>query len=229
MNRLVLAERKSGSVVIDGPVSGNLSVLAILVNGFIVDPTTVASGGTTNGTITLSNAAPAGGARVQLNSSRPDLLNPVDNAGNIITEVVVPAGQSSATVKLKALFALTGDEVARITAWRGPSMSLGQFQDVTVQALTYHLTINPTEVNDGSSATGTVTIDAPAIPGFEVNLACDLAGVTLTPNPLAFVTGATTATFSIGTPSLSETRVATDLGSGWVVDSGNRFAYDPCA
>jgi hypothetical protein len=209
VSRAILAERKSGSVVIDGPVSGNLNVLAILVNGFIVDPKIIASGGTTTGTITLSNAAPTGGARVQLNSSRPDLLNPVDTNGNIISEVVVPAGQTTATVTLKALFALTGDEVARITAWRGPSMSLGQFQDVTVQALTYSLAINPTEVTDGSTATGTITIGAPAIPGFTMNLACDLAGVTLTPNPVAFTTGATTATFSIATPALTETKVAT--------------------
>ncbi len=209
VNRLIRAERKVGAVVIDGPVTASLSVQAILVNGFIVDPTTIPSGGTTSGTITLSSAAPAGGARVQLNSSRPDLLNPVDSLGNIITEVTVPAGQTSVDVTLQALFALTGDEVARITAWRGPSMAIGEFQDVTVQALTYRLTINPTEVNDGTSATGTVTIDAPAIPGFQVSLASDLAGVTLTPNPLAFATGATTATFSIGTPALSETRVAT--------------------
>jgi hypothetical protein len=88
-------------------------------------------------------------------------------------------------------------------------MSLGQFQDVTVQALTYSLAINPTEVTDGSSATGTITIGAPAIPGFTMNLACDLAGVTLTPNPVTFTTGARTATFSIATPALTETKVAT--------------------
>ncbi len=88
-------------------------------------------------------------------------------------------------------------------------MSLGQFQDVTVQALTYSLAINPTEVNDGGNATGTITIGAPALPGFEMNLAVDLAGVTLNPNPVVFADGATTATFSIGTPALTETRVAT--------------------
>lgn len=209
VNRSILAVRKSGATIIDGPVSGNLSVQAILVNGFVVDPLIIPSGGTTTGTVVLSSAAPAGGARVQLSSTRPDLLNPVDNAGNIITEITVPAGATSATVSLKALFALTGDEVARIHAWRGPSQSFGQFQDVTVQALTYSLTINPTEVSDGSSATGTITIGAPAIPGFTMDVACDLAGVTLTPDPVAFATGATTATFSIATPALSETRVAT--------------------
>lgn len=208
VSRVILAERKSGVVVIDGPVSATLDVRAVLVTGFVVDPLTVASGGTTTGTITLSTAAPAGGARVQLSSSRPDLLNPVDGAENIITEVVVPGGATTATVNLKALFALNGDEVARITAWRGPTMSLGQSQDVTVQALTYTLAINPTEVNDGAAATGTITISAPAIPGFTMNLACDLAGVTLNPNPVAFASGATTATFAIGTPALSETRVA---------------------
>jgi len=211
VSRVILAERRSGAgTVIDGPVSTTLDVRAVLVTGFVVvDPRTVASGGTTTGTITLSTAAPAGGARVQLNSSRPDLLNPVDTSGNIISELVVPSGQTTATVTLRALFALNGDEVARITAWRGPSMSLGQFQDVTVQALTYSLAINPTEVNDGGNATGTITIGAPALPGFEMNLAVDLAGVTLNPNPVVFADGATTATFSIGTPALTETRVAT--------------------
>ncbi|MEI7578211.1 MAG: SBBP repeat-containing protein [Armatimonadota bacterium] len=209
VSRAILADRKSGSVIIDGPVSGNLSVQAILVSGFIIDPTTIPSGGVTNGSITLSNPAPAGGARVQLNSSRPDLLNPVDANGNLISEVVIPAGASTATVRLQALFALSGDEVATITAWRGPTMSLGRSDNVTVQALTYTLTLNPSEVTDGSSSTGTITISAPAIPGFEMVLASDLAGVTLTPNPVAFTTGSTTATFSIGTPALTETRVAT--------------------
>ncbi len=209
VSRAILAERRSGSVVIDGPVSGNLSVQAILVSGFIIDPTTIPSGGVTNGSITLSNPAPAGGARVQLDSSRPDLLNPVDASGNLISEIVIPAGASTATVRLQALFALSGDEIATITAWRGPSMSLGQSDDVTVQALTYTLTLNPTEVTDGSSSTGTITISAPAIPGFEMDLASDLAGITLSPNPVAFTAGSTTATFTIGTPALTETRVAT--------------------
>lgn len=210
--RVVTATRRAGAVVIDGPVTGTVQVLALRVSSLVILTSPINSGGATTATVTLASAAPVGGAIVNLYSSRPDIANFVDTADVPISQIVIPAGATTATVNIRALFALNGAVNLTMTAYRGPSPTVPTLEanaPLRVNPLTYTLSVNPSEVVDGANATGTITISAPAIPGFVMDVFCDDPAVTLTPDPVAFTTGATTATFSIATPNVSVTKTVT--------------------
>ena len=212
IGRVVQAVRVNGSnVVIDGPLTATLNVKALTVSSIVVNPDTIPSGGDSTATVTLSGPAPTGGARVFVSSSQPGIALPVDSNGVPISEVLVPEGLTQATFDVHGLFALNGDTTVQISAYRGPTPtvpSLVQSADLTVLALTYTLTINPTSVFGGQSATGTITLSAPAIPGFDTMLVtCSDPNVVF--SQPTFTTGSTTATFAITTPVVSDTEIVT--------------------
>ena len=210
--RVVRAVRVNGvNVVIDGPVTATLNVQALLVSSITVDPNIIPSGGTSLATVTLTTAAPQGGARVQVGSNKPWLALPVDGAGVPITEVLVPEGLTQASFDVKGLFALNGDENVSITAYRGPTPILPllvKSANLKVLALTYTMTITPNSVFGGQVATGKITLSAPAIAGFTTMLVtCDDPLVVFT-QP-SWAPGDTEATFTITTPNVTDTRTVT--------------------
>ena len=198
-------------MVIDGPVTATLNVQALIVASLSLDPDTIPSGGSSVATVSLSQAAPVGGARVFVSSDNPSLALPVDDQGVPITEVMVPAGSTTATFNVKGLFALNGDQTTTIHAYRGPSPTipaLDKKADITVQALTYTLQIIPNSVFGGASAQGKITLSAPAIAGFTtMNLTCSDNTVTFT-QPV-FTLGSAVGTFSIQTPIVADTKIVT--------------------
>lgn len=209
--KVVQATRVNGSnVIIDGPVTATLNIQALLVDSISVSPDTIASGGDSTATVTLSAPAPAGGARVFVSSNKPGIAIPDDGAGVPITEVVVPEGLTQVDFNVHGLFAINGDEVVAISAYRGPSPTvpaLVKSTNLTVLALTYTMTITPNSVFGGQGATGTIVLSAPAIPGFSMPVTCDDGTVTF--NQPVFTTGNTTATFSITTPVVADTKTVT--------------------
>lgn len=211
VSRVVQAVRVNGSnTIIDGPVTSTLNVEALAVSSITVDPDTIDSGGSAVATVNLTGAAPVGGARVFVSSDKPGIAVPVDSNGVPITEVTVPAGTTSVDFDVKGLFALNGDELVTLSAYRGPTPqinSLVKTTTLTVLALTYTMDITPSSVFGGQSATGTITLSAPAIPGFSMPVTCDDNTVTFT-QPV-FTTGSTTATFSITTPIVTDTKTVT--------------------
>ena len=199
----------------DGPVTATLNVQANLVSSLTLNPNIIPSGGNSTATVTLSSAAPTGGARVTVFSNKPGIATPVDGAGVPISEVIVPEGLTQTTFAVKGLFALNGDEIVKISAYRGPTpmiLGLVKSDNLTVLALTYTMTISPASVFGGQGATGKITLSAPAIPGFAMNtITCDTAGVTF-PQPV-FTTGNPVATFAISTPVVTDTVTATFTAS----------------
>lgn len=211
--RVVSVTRVNGSnVVIDGPVTATLNVQALTVASISIDPSTIDSGGNATATVTLNGTAPTGGARVFVSSNKPSLALPVDASGVPITEVLVPAGFTTVDFKVQGLFALNGDETATISAYRGPTPTVNglvKSADLTVRALTYTLAINPNSVFGGASATGTITLSAPAIPGFSMVVTCDDGTIAGFPKTVNFTTGSATATFSIATTAVTDTKTVT--------------------
>ena len=210
ITRVIRAVRVNGAnVTIDGPVTANLNVQALLVSSLTLNPSTIASGGQSTATVTLTSAAPPGGARVLVGSDKPFLANPVDNTGALLTEVLVPAGSTQTTFAVQGLFALSGDETCHITAQRGPVI---KSDTLTVLALTYTFTITPNSVFGGQGATGKIVLSSPAIAGFAMNtITCDTAGVGFT-QPV-FTVGNPMATFAITTPVVPDTITATFTAS----------------
>ena len=114
-----------------------------------LNPGTVTGGANSTGTVTLSAAAPAGGAVVTLTSSNT-------NAATVPASVTVAAGATTATFAITTK-AVTAGTVATITAtYDGVSKAVG----LVVNPLLGSLTLNPSVLTGGAGSTGTVTLTA---------------------------------------------------------------------
>jgi thermitase len=160
-----------------------------------LNPTSVVGGNSATGTVTLTAAAPSGGFVVNLSSSN-------SSVASVPSSVTVPAGATSAnfTVSTTAVSASTN---VTITASAGGVSRTATLtvnppsSSVSLQSLT----ISPTSVWGGSSATGTVTLSGPApAGGVVVQLRSNSSRATV-PSTVTVPAGATSANFTIRTTS----------------------------
>ena len=196
VGRIVTAVRVSGGSVIDGPVTGTLNVQSNAVAGLTLNPATIESGAKSTATVTLTSA-PQTPAIVKLETGNAGVATPVDANGVPITEVVVPAGSTSVTFDVQAFFSLNGNTVVPIRAYRSPTKSDLKTANLTVNALTYTMTVAPSTLFGGTSATGTIKLSAKAIAGFSMSVTCNDPSISFT-QP-TFTVGSDTATFDITT------------------------------
>ena len=138
-----------------------------------VNPTTVNSGGTATGTVTLASAAPTGGVAVNLGSNLP-------GAASVPASVTVPGGATSAN------FTVTAGYVALTTVQLSAALdNVFQFASITVNPPPVgSFTLTVTKAGTGS---GTVT-SSPA--GINCGADCtevytESTSVTLTPTSAA--------------------------------------------
>ena len=169
----------------------------------------VTGGQTANGTITLAMPAGAGGVTVGLVSSVASATVP--------SSVTVPAGSMSAA------FAVTTSPVATaasglITVTSANSVSVpvvvlpesGSGGAGTVASVS----LNPTSIVGGQSATGTVTLaSAAASGGVAIGLASSVPGVSV-PASLVVPSGATSATFTVTTSPVTSAASGTITATG---------------
>lgn len=197
--------------IIDGPVSGALNLLSITVDRITLDPTTVQSGGISTATVTLRSAAPAGGVFIDVRASDPSLATAVDANGIPITRVFVAEGLITATFRVQALFSEQATNSVDIIAYRGPTTvdtTLERSATLNILPLSYTLTISPSEVDSGGTATGTLVLSAPAqVDGYTIPVTS--TDPTMIFGQPVFQQGRTTATFTIQAPVVDATRVAT--------------------
>jgi uncharacterized protein (TIGR03437 family) len=167
-----------------------------------ITPGSVTGGGTAAGTVTLTEPAPLGGVVVTLASGDP--------AASVPPTVTVPAGATSVsfTISTSSVESVTP---AGITATANNSVS----ETLTIQpapagageGTILSLVINPDTVAGGASATGTVTLAAPApAGGILVTLASDNAAAAV-PASITVPQGQTTAQFAISTTPVEATTV----------------------
>jgi hypothetical protein len=184
----------------DGGVTWSVAG-APAVTSLSLQPTSVSGGGTSTGTVTLSAAAPAGGTVVTLSSGNTAVATVPDG-------VTVPAGGTTATFTA-ATNPVTTSTTVTIFATDGGTTRFAQLV-VTPAATLTSLSLQPTSVPAGSSATGTVTLSAPApAGGAVVTLSSSNTAVT---NVLASVTvpaGATTVGFVVTTNTVTSATVVT--------------------
>src|SRR6185312_17034188 len=130
------------------------SVTATLAS-MTLNPATLTGGANSTGKVTLSAAAPAGGAVVALTSNKP-------NVATVLPSVTVAAGATTATFTV-ATNTLTVGTVAIITStYDGISKAVG----LVVNPLLGSLTLNPSVLIGGAgSSTGTVTLTSAAPAG----------------------------------------------------------------
>lgn len=179
------------------------------VTGLGVSPSSVQGGTAVTGTVTLDSPAPAGGATVCLDSA--------NHAAVLLPRsVVIPEGSVSANFTIST----TSQRDQAVVAVRATHAASSQTASVTIEAQprVTGLTLSPSRVNGGGTATGTVTLNRQAPPGgVTVTLTnSDPATVTV-PSSVTVPESAATAQFSI---SAGAVQVSTDVVvSATLVDS----------
>jgi hypothetical protein len=185
------------------PSAPTLSTLSL-------SPSTVTGGNSSQGTVTLTSAAPTGGASVALSSSNPAVAS-------VPPSVTVPAGSTSAA------FAVTTSSVSASTSatisaayggvTRTASLAVQPATTTTPAALSA-LSLSPTSVTAGGTSQGTVTLTAAAPSGgASVALSSGNAGVVSVPASVLVPAGATSASFTATTGSVTSSTSVTITAS----------------
>ena len=178
------------------------------ITGLSLNPTIIGGNGSSTGTVTLSSAAPADGWTVNLTAAVP-------SAVNMPASVVVPAGATSTT------FTINGKQSSHsyTLGIYAKDAKSGQSALLTVNGDSIaSVSVNPTSVKAGNSATGTVTLTTAApLGGWVVTLRAGAAGSVNPPASITVPAGATSANFTVttkaGIPTLTSVIYASDGGS----------------
>ena len=176
-------------------------VVNTLLGSLTMNPSVLIGGATNStGTVTLTSAAPVGGAVVTLTSSNPN----ADGAG--LGSVTVAAGATIATFPVTTSV-VTVPTQANITA---TCLGASTNSTLTLNPPLVGVSVFPAAVTGGNGSTGTVTLGSAAPTGGAVvtltssntNAATVLASVTVPAN-------ATTATFAITTSTVNAATAVT--------------------
>jgi hypothetical protein len=155
-----------------------------------VSPASVTGGQAATGAVSLSGAAPAGGAVVRLVSANP--------AASMPSSLTIPENASSANFTVSTS-TVTSTTVGNITAtYAGVTKSAILTVNPTPAAL-LSLSLTPTSVVGGSSSVGTVTLDKAASTPVMVSLASSKPAKAVLPATVTVPPGASSATFNIDT------------------------------
>jgi len=180
------------------------------------NPSSVAGGASSTGTVTLTAGAPASGAQVALSSASSAVVVP--------QSVTVAKGASSAT------FAIATSAVSALT-----SVTLTATYAAVAKTTTFTVTppppsgppvlagiaIAPSTVVGGTSATATITLSAPATSGgASVTLTSSNRTAVTVPSKVVVAAGSTSVSFAVPTKSvLRKTAVTVTASYGGVKKS----------
>lgn len=168
--------------------SGTLNVRPVVVKTVVLNPLTVVGPASSVGTITLTEAAPVGGVVVTLSSNSASAVVPAS--------VSIAAGKTSATFTATTKATAT-PQVATITAGLNGATSTGTLTVTPVLVAT--LTVAPTSVTGGTSATGTVKLATAPTVDTVVTLTSANTAVATIPATVTVLKGTTSATFTVTT------------------------------
>jgi photosystem II stability/assembly factor-like uncharacterized protein len=177
---------------------------AFTISSLKVNPNPVQGGYNANGSVTISDAAYPGGAKVYLTSSDKKLLK-------LPTFVLIPAGKTTASFLAKST-AVNVTSPVTVTATIEDSTESTQIVINPPGILS--LTVNPTTVRGGNSLSGTVTIGtlAPA-GGALIRLAVDNAKAAKVEWKLVIPEGQSSADFTVNTFAVKKSTLVTLRGA----------------
>jgi hypothetical protein len=167
----------------------------VSLSSLSLNPTSVTGGSSSTGTVTLSGAAPAGGAQITLSSSNT-------TAARVPASVTVAAGATSATftVSTSAVAASTTVTISATYGGTTRSTSLTVTPAPPPPPTLASLSLNPSSVIGGlQSSTGTVTLSGPAPAGGAIVALSSSSGAASVPSSVTVPAGASSATFTVRT------------------------------
>ncbi|WP_162179802.1 hypothetical protein [Bryobacter aggregatus] len=195
------ANSVSASLTINAATAGQGTL-----SGVSLSPSTVASGASSTGTVSLGSPAPAGGILVTLSSSNP--------AATVPASLVIPAGSSTGSFAV-ATTAVGSNTAVTITASSTNSLTANLAINAATagQGNLSGLSLSPASVASGASANGTVSLAAPApVGGILVNLSSSNPAATV-PASLTIPAGASSSSFTVSTTAVASTTVVSITAS----------------
>jgi len=151
-----------------------------------LNPASVIAGSPSQGIVTLSGPAPAGGAVVALSSSAP-------NRATVPATITIPAGSTSANFAVQTIPGQVG--AVTITAAFGGVSLTAQLTLVRLVSIT----LNPSVVGPGSPSTATLNLSGPVTAGAVVSLASSNAQFARVPATVTIPAGSTAFNFQVQT------------------------------
>ncbi len=185
-----------------GTVSGTLLVDNIDVTGVSLTPNSGRTGDTVTGRVTISAAAPAGGVVVRLTSS--------SSKATVPASVSIAAGATEATFALTPISTIGLDVVATISAIRRTGFP--ETATFTVLGSDFSVSVAPTSIRGGLSATGTVSLEFPAAVATRIKLKSSSSSVTV-PAEVTVPVGASSVNFAVVTRGVFSSTNATITAS----------------
>lgn len=169
------------------PTAGAAALLSISAS-----PGTVVGGNPSTGTVTLTSAAPAGGALVTLSSAATAVTVP--------GSTTVGAGASSTTFGITTAAVATQTLTTLSASYQGVTKTTTFTLDAVPAAALAALTVQPTSVTGGSPVVGTVTLTAAApAGGATIALSSSIPAYASVPTQVVVGAGQKSATFAIAT------------------------------
>lgn len=199
----------------------------VTLSSLSLNPTSVTGGQqTSTGTVTLSGAAPAGGAQVSLSSSNTAVAQ-------VPSSVTVPAGVTTATftVSTSAVSTSTAITISAVYAGTTRTATLNVGPAAPPPASLASLSLNPTTVTGGTqSSTGTVTLSGAAPSGGAVvSLSSSNTGAARVPASVTVAAGATSASFTVSTSVVTTSTAVTISASYGGTTKTSTLTVNPAA
>jgi hypothetical protein len=191
-------------------VTQQLSVQALTVQSVVMKPVTVVGGTPAVGTVTLNGVAPAGGLQVDLTSNVVGVAVP--------SKVFVPAGKNIVTFTATTEPVGSNLEATLIARANGDQATSSL---LVTPVLVSSLTVAPTTVVGGTSATGTVKLAV--APGIDTVVTLSSANPTIAAVPASVIVkkGSLTATFTVTTKKpAAQTTVTLSAVTGGAAKTG---------
>jgi hypothetical protein len=168
------------------------------LSAITVNPSSVVGGNGSTGTVTLSAAAPSGGATVALTSSN-------SGAATVPTSVTVVAGVTSASFAVTTATVTASTAVTLTASYNGTTRTTPlTVTPVPAAASLQAVSVNPTSMIGGATSQGTLTLTSAApAGGAVVTLTSSNTGVAVVPGSVTVAAGTTSATFAATTSAVS--------------------------
>src|SRR5712692_4378962 len=174
------------------------------VVSLVLNPTSVAGGNSSLGTVTLSAAAPSGGTAVMLSSSDPSV--------QLAASVTVAAGTTTATFTVTTLV-VSSPISAVITATVGASSQQATLSVTLPPPVPRLLFFNPATVTGGQNSQGTVVVTQLApVGGTVVTLSSSSTSITV-PASVTVPQGSNKVSFSVTSASVTASTSVTVTAS----------------
>jgi hypothetical protein len=171
------------------------------VSGITLNANSIAAGSSSQGTVTLTSPASAGGTSISLSSSNPAVVT-------VQTPLMIPAGSTTEAFTVKAVGIGTATITASLNGVTRQSSSL----TVTPGAAVSSLSLSASSIVGGNSVIGTVGLTA-AAPAGGASVSLSGGDPATVPASVAVAAGSTSATFTITTRAVGGTIPATITAS----------------